>query len=138
MYLRERVKTLNYLAVMLGSIGIVSISIASGSVFLALGLSLIAVLSLLLRQKFPDKDSLYSIEVRDFRVTLKLGHGVLWHLNIDDIESVETTCSCNGAIIKEVTLKTENDGYVLPRLEHFERTEVAELVKLLQTSKKRA
>ncbi len=58
MYLRERVKTLNYLAVMLGSIGIVSISIASGSVFVALGLSLIAVLSLLLRQKFPDKDAM--------------------------------------------------------------------------------
>ncbi|WP_188047690.1 hypothetical protein [Vibrio vulnificus] len=72
MYLRERVKTLNYLAVMLGSIGIVSISIASGSVFVALGLSLIAVLSLLLRQKFPDKDGLYSIEVR-FRAMLISG-----------------------------------------------------------------
>ncbi|HHP0480831.1 TPA: hypothetical protein ACRZ2J_002599 [Vibrio campbellii] len=55
MYLREKEKALNKGAVLIGTIGI---SIASGSLFVALGLSSIAVISLFLQQKFPDKSGL--------------------------------------------------------------------------------
>ncbi|WP_267864892.1 hypothetical protein [Vibrio parahaemolyticus] len=41
-------------------------------------------------------------------------------------------------MIKEITLKTVNDSYVLPKLERFETTEVLELVSLVQTLKVRA
>ncbi|HDY7461329.1 TPA: hypothetical protein RQJ47_004375, partial [Vibrio vulnificus] len=78
MYLREKEKALNKGVILIGTIGIIGISIASGSLFLALGLSAIAAISLLLQQKFPDKNGLYSIEVLDKRITLKLGNSALW------------------------------------------------------------
>ncbi|MGY5774555.1 hypothetical protein ACXHP8_23015 [Vibrio antiquarius] len=54
MYLREKDKALNKGAILIGTIGIIVISIASGSLFVALGLSSIVAISLLLQQKFPD------------------------------------------------------------------------------------
>ncbi|HFQ4907435.1 TPA: hypothetical protein ACGU4V_004639, partial [Vibrio vulnificus] len=118
--------------------GIIGISIASGSLFLALGLSAIAAISLLLQQKFPDKNGLYSIEVLDKRITLKLGSSALWHLSVCDVESFDTTYSRDGAVIREITLKTVSDSYVLPKLDRFETSEVLDLVTLVQTLKERA
>ncbi|TOL77375.1 hypothetical protein CGH89_24960, partial [Vibrio parahaemolyticus] len=85
MYLREKEKALNKGVILIGTIGTIGISIASGSLFLALGLSAIAAISLLLQQKFPDKNGLYSIEVLDKRITLKLGNSALWHLSVCDV-----------------------------------------------------
>ncbi|HDY8132660.1 TPA: hypothetical protein RQL08_004498 [Vibrio vulnificus] len=138
MYLREKEKALNKGVILIGTIGIIGISIASGSLFLALGLSAIAAISLLLQQKFPDKNGLYSIEVLDKRITLKLGNSALWHLSVCDVESFDTTYSRDGAVIREITLKTVSDSYVLPKLDRFETSEVLELVSLVQTLKERA
>ncbi|EPT0966463.1 hypothetical protein ACVOUJ_004132 [Vibrio vulnificus] len=138
MYLREKEKAWNKSAILIGTIGIIGISIASGSLFVALGLSSIAAISLLLQQKFPDKNGLYSIEVLGGRITLKLGSSALWHLSVCDVESFDITYSKDGAVIKEITLKTVNDGYVLPKLNRFETTEVLDLVSLVQTLKERA
>ncbi|ELA3113529.1 hypothetical protein ACRTC9_21600 [Vibrio vulnificus] len=138
MYLREKEKALNKGVILIGTIGIIGISIASGSLFLALGLSAIAATSLLLQQKFPDKNGLYSIEVLDKRITLKLGNSALWHLSVCDVESFDTTYSRDGAVIREITLKTVSDSYVLPKLDRFETSEVLDLVSLVQTLKKRA
>ncbi|MFS2265209.1 hypothetical protein, partial [Vibrio vulnificus] len=137
-YLREKEKAWNKSAILIGTIGIIGISIASGSLFVALGLSSIAAISLLLQQKFPDKNGLYSIEVLGGRITLKLGSSALWHLSVCDVESFDITYSKDGAVIKEITLKTVNDGYVLPKLNRFETTEVLDLVSLVQTLKERA
>ncbi|HAS8367240.1 TPA: hypothetical protein I7704_22820, partial [Vibrio vulnificus] len=137
MYLREKEKALNKGVILIGTIGIIGISIASGSLFLALGLSAIAATSLLLQQKFPDKNGLYSIEVLDKRITLKLGNSALWHLSVCDVESFDTTYSRDGAVIREITLKTVSDSYVLPKLDRFETSEVLDLVSLVQTLKKR-
>ncbi|ELK8511136.1 hypothetical protein ACHELS_004159 [Vibrio vulnificus] len=138
MYLREKEKALNKGVILIGTIGIIGISIASGSLFLALGLSAIAAISLLLQQKFPDKNGLYSIEVLDKRITLKLGNSVLWHLSVCDVESFDTTYSRDGAVIREITLKTVSDSYVLPKLDRFETSEVLDFVSLVQTLKERA
>ncbi|AXX59703.1 hypothetical protein [Vibrio vulnificus YJ016] len=138
MYLREKEKALNKGVILIGTIGIIGISIASGSLFLALGLSAIAAISLLLQQKFPDKNGLYSIEVLDKRITLKLGNSALWHLSVCDVESFDTTYSRDGAVIREITLKTVSDSYVLPKLDRFETSEVLDLVTLVQTLKERA
>ena len=138
MYLREKEKALNKGVILIGTIGIIGISIASGSLFLALGLSAIAAISLLLQQKFPDKNGLYSIEVLDKRITLKLGNSALWHLSVCDVESFDTTYSREGAVIREITLKTVSDSYVLPKLDRFETSEVLDLVSLVQTLKERA
>ncbi|EPW5502422.1 hypothetical protein ACWM6O_004353 [Vibrio vulnificus] len=138
MYLREKEKALNKGVILIGTIGIIGISIASGSLFLALGLSAIAAISLLLQQKFPDKNGLYSIEVLDKRITLKLGNSALWHLSVCDVESFDTTYSRDGAAIREITLKTVSDSYVLPKLDRFETSEVLDLVSLVQTLKERA
>ncbi|HAT7741782.1 TPA: hypothetical protein I7167_23290 [Vibrio vulnificus] len=138
MYLREKEKALNKGAVLIGTIGIIGISIASGSLFVALGLSSIAVISLFLQQKFPDKSGLYSIEVLGGRITLKLGDNVLWHLNVCDVESSEISYSRDGTMLKEIILKTASDSYVLPKLEYFETTEVSQLVSFVQTLKERA
>ncbi|ALM70830.1 hypothetical protein JKP28_21850 [Vibrio vulnificus] len=138
MYLREKEKALNKGVILIGTIGIIGISIASGSLFLALGLSAIAAISLLLQQKFPDKNGLYSIEVLDKRITLKLGNSALWHLSVCDVESFDTTYSRDGAVIREITLKTVSDSYVLPKLDRFETSEVLDLVSLVQTLKERA
>ncbi|BAC94636.1 hypothetical protein [Vibrio vulnificus YJ016] len=138
MYLREKEKALNKGAVLIGTIGIIGISIASGSLFVALGLSSIAVISLFLQQKFPDKSGLYSIEVLGGRITLKLGDNVLWHLNVCDVESSDISYSRDGTILKEIILKTASDSYVLPKLECFETTEVSQLVSFVQTLKERA
>ncbi|HAS8340348.1 TPA: hypothetical protein I7716_22490, partial [Vibrio vulnificus] len=127
MYLREKEKALNKGVILIGTIGIIGISIASGSLFLALGLSAIAAISLLLQQKFPDKNGLYSIEVLDKRITLKLGNSALWHLSVCDVESFDTTYSRDGAVIREITLKTVSDSYVLPKLDRFETSEVLDL-----------
>ncbi|TOP62235.1 hypothetical protein [Vibrio parahaemolyticus] len=135
MYLREKEKALNKGAFLIGTIGIIGISIASGSLFVALGLSAIAVISLLLQQKFPDKNSLYSIEVLDGRITLRLG---IWHLSVCDVESFDTTYLKDGAVIKEITLKTVNDSYVLPKLDRFKTPEVLALVSLVKSLKERA
>ncbi|EPX4144840.1 hypothetical protein ACW0FS_004537, partial [Vibrio vulnificus] len=137
MYLREKEKALNKGVILIGTIGIIGISIASGSLFLALGLSAIAAISLLLQQKFPDKNGLYSIEVLDKRITLKLGNSALWHLSVCDVESFDTTYSRDGAVIREITLKTVSDSYVLPKLDRFETSEVLDLVTLVQTLKER-
>jgi len=137
-YLREKDKALNKGAILIGTIGIIVISIASGSLFVALGLSSIVAISLLLQQKFPDKNGLYSIEVLGGRISLKLGNSALWHLSVCDVESYDTTYSRDGAVIKEITLKTVNDSYVLPKLDRFETTAVLDLVSLLQTLKERA
>ncbi|MFH4499514.1 hypothetical protein WMQ61_16635 [Vibrio diabolicus] len=51
MYFREKDKALNKGAILIGTIGTIVISIASGSLFVALGLSSIAAISLLLQQK---------------------------------------------------------------------------------------
>ncbi|EPY0995278.1 hypothetical protein OC507_22750, partial [Vibrio vulnificus] len=131
MYLREKEKALNKGVILIGTIGIIGISIASGSLFLALGLSAIAAISLLLQQKFPDKNGLYSIEVLDKRITLKLGNSALWHLSVCDVESFDTTYSRDGAVIREITLKTVSDSYVLPKLDRFETSEVLDLVTLV-------
>ncbi|TON35125.1 hypothetical protein CGH58_24300, partial [Vibrio parahaemolyticus] len=96
MYLREKEKVLNKGAILIGTIGIIGISIASGSLFVALGLSSIAAISLLLQQKFLDKSGLYSIEVLGGRITLKLGNNVLWHLNVCDVESSDISYSRDG------------------------------------------
>ena len=138
MYLREKEKALNKGAVLIGTIGIIGISIASGSLFVALGLSSIAVISLFLQQKFPDKSGLYSIEVLGGRITLKLGDNVLWHLNVCDVESSEISYSRDGTMLKEIILKTASDSYVLPKLEFFETTEVSQLVSFVQTLKELA
>ena len=138
MYLREKEKALNKGAVLIGTIGIIGISIASGSLFVALGLSSIAVISLFLQQKFPDKSGLYSIEVLGGRITLKLGNSTLWHLNVCDVESSDISYSRDGTVLKEITLKTANDSYVLPKLECCETTEVSLLVSFVQTLKERA
>ncbi|HGY9597142.1 TPA: hypothetical protein ACOJPH_004856 [Vibrio campbellii] len=138
MYLREKEKALNKGAVLIGTIGIIGISIASGSLFVALGLSSIAVISLFLQQKFPDKSGLYSIEVLGGRITLKLGDNVLWHLNVCDVESSDISYSRGGTMLKEIILKTASDSYVLPKLECFETTEVSQLVSFVQTLKERA
>ena len=138
MYLREKEKALNKGVILIGTIGTIGISIASGSLFLALGLSAIAAISLLLQQKFPDKNGLYSIEVLDKRITLKLGNSALWHLSVCDVESFDTTYSGDGAVIKEITLKTVSDSYVLPKLDRFETTEVLDLVSFVETLKERA
>ncbi|TOL11513.1 hypothetical protein CGI03_24480 [Vibrio parahaemolyticus] len=138
MYLREKEKALNKGVILIGTIGTIGISIASGSLFLALGLSAIAAISLLLQQKFPDKNGLYSIEVLDKRITLKLGNSALWHLSVCDVESFDTTYSRDGAVIREITLKTVSDSYVLPKLDRFETSEVLDLVSLVQTLKERA
>ncbi|EGQ9064956.1 hypothetical protein WD347_004642 [Vibrio parahaemolyticus] len=138
MYLREKEKALNKGVILIGTIGTIGISIASGSLFLALGLSAIAAISLLLQQKFPDKNGLYSIEVLDKRITLKLGNSALWHLSVCDVESFDTAYSRNGAVIREITLKTVSDSYVLPKLDRFETSEVLDLVSLVQTLKERA
>ncbi|EJT0555815.1 hypothetical protein [Vibrio vulnificus] len=138
MYLREKEKALNKGVILIGTIGIIGISIASGSLFLALGLSAIAAISLLLQQKFPDKNGLYSIEVLDKRITLKLGNSALWHLSVCDVDSFDTTYSRDGAVIREITLKTVSDSYVLPKLDRFETSEVLDLVSLVQTLKERA
>ncbi|HAS6194920.1 TPA: hypothetical protein I7169_21965 [Vibrio vulnificus] len=138
MYLREKEKALNKGAVLIGTIGIIGISIASGSLFVALGLSSIAVISLFLQQKFPDKSGLYSIEVLGGRITLKLGDNVLWHLNVCDVESSDISYSRDGTTLKEIILKTASDSYVLPKLERFETTEVSQLVSFVQTLKERA
>ncbi|EIU7615352.1 hypothetical protein L3I75_004484 [Vibrio vulnificus] len=138
MYLREKEKALNKGAVLIGTIGIIGISIASGSLFVALGLSSIAVISLFLQQKFPDKSGLYSIEVLGGRITLKLGDNVLWHLNVCDVESSDISYSRDGTMLKEIILKTASDSYVLPKLECFETTEVSQLVSFVQTLKERA
>ena len=138
MYLREKEKALNKGAVLIGTIGIIGISIASGSLFVALGLSSIAVISLFLQQKFPDKSGLYSIEVLGGRITLKLGVNVLWHLNVCDVESSDISYSRDGTMLKEIILKTASDSYVLPKLEYFETTEVSQLVSFVQTLKERA
>ncbi|HAS6177150.1 TPA: hypothetical protein I7155_22625 [Vibrio vulnificus] len=138
MYLREKEKALNKGAVLIGTIGIIGISIASGSLFVALGLSSIAVISLFLQQKFPDKSGLYSIEALGGRITLKLGDNVLWHLNVCDVESSEISYSRDGTMLKEIILKTASDSYVLPKLEYFETTEVSQLVSFVQTLKERA
>ncbi len=61
MYLREKEKALNKGAILIGTISIIGISTASGSLFVALGLSSIAVISLLLQQKFQGKGGLYSM-----------------------------------------------------------------------------
>ncbi|ANQ21924.1 TPA: hypothetical protein ACN359_004529 [Vibrio parahaemolyticus] len=138
MYLREKEKALNKGVILIGTIGTIGISIASGSLFLALGLSAIAAISLLLQQKFPDKNGLYSIEVLDKRITLKLGNSALWHLSVCDVESFDTAYSRDGAVIREITLKTVSDSYVLPKLDRFETSEVLDLVSLVQTLKERA
>ncbi len=138
MYLREKEKALNKGAVLIGTIGIIGISIASGSLFVALGLSSIAVISLFLQQKFTDKSGLYSIEVLGGRITLKLGDNVLWHLNVCDVESSDISYSRDGTMLKEIILKTASDSYVLPKLECFETTEVSQLVSFVQTLKERA
>ncbi|WP_407529004.1 hypothetical protein [Vibrio parahaemolyticus] len=138
MYLREKEKALNKGAVLIGTIGIIGISIASGSLFVALGLSSIAVISLFLQQKFPDKSGLYSIEVLGGRITLKLSDNVLWHLNVCDVESSDISYSRDGTMLKEIILKTASDSYVLPKLECFETTEVSQLVSFVQTLKERA
>ena len=138
MYLREKEKALNKGAVLIGTIGIIGISIASGSLFVALGLSSIAVISLFLQQKFPDKSGLYSIEALGGRITLKLGDNVLWHLNVCDVESSEISYSRDGTMLKEIILKTASDSYVLPKLEFFETTEVSQLVSFVQTLKELA
>ncbi|MGP8305353.1 hypothetical protein [Vibrio sp. YIC-376] len=138
MYLREKEKALNKGAFLIGTIGIIGISIASGSLFVALGLSAIAVISLLLQQKFPDKNSLYSIEVLDGRITLRLGSSALWHLSVCDVESFDATYLKDGAVIKEITLKTVNDSYVLPKLDRFKTPEVLALVSLVKSLKERA
>ncbi|EGQ9971502.1 TPA: hypothetical protein ACGUTZ_004256 [Vibrio vulnificus] len=138
MYLREKEKALNKGAFLIGTIGIIGISIASGSLFVALGLSAITVISLLLQQKFPDKNSLYSIEVLDGRITLRLGSSALWHLSVCDVESFDTTYLKDGAVIKEITLKTVNDSYVLPKLDRFKTPEVLALVSLVKSLKERA
>ena len=138
MYLREKEKALNKGAVLIGTIGIIGISIASGSLFVALGLSSIAVISLFLQQKFPDKSGLYSIEVLGGRITLKLGDNVLWRLNVCDVESSDISYSRDGTMLKEIILKTASDSYVLPKLECFETTEVSQLVSFVQTLKERA
>ncbi|MFV8458418.1 hypothetical protein ACNO5M_25425 [Vibrio owensii] len=138
MYLREKEKALNKGAVLIGTIGIIGISIASGSLFVALGLSSIAVISLFLQQKFPDKSGLYSIEVLGGRITLKLGDNVLWHLNVCDVESSDISYSRDGTMLKEIILKTASDSYVLTKLECFETTEVSQLVSFVQTLKERA
>ncbi|MEZ8899815.1 hypothetical protein [Vibrio alginolyticus] len=138
MYLREKEKALNKGAVLIGTIGIIGISIASGSLFVALGLSSIAVISLFLQQKFPDKSGLYSIEVLGGRITLKLGDNVLWHLNVCDVESSDISYSRDGTMLKEIILKTASDSYVLPKLECFETNEVSQLVSFVQTLKERA
>ncbi|HAT8530672.1 TPA: hypothetical protein I7204_21760 [Vibrio vulnificus] len=138
MYLREKEKALNKGVVLIGTIGIIGISIASGSLFVALGLSSIAVTSLFLQQKFPDKSGLYSIEVLGGRITLKLGDNVLWHLNVCDVESSDISYSRDGTMLKEIILKTASDSYVLPKLECFETTEVSQLVSFVQTLKERA
>ena len=138
MYLREKEKALNKGAVLIGTIGIIGISIASGSLFVALGLSSIAVISLFLQQKFPDKSGLYSIEVLGGRITLKLGDNVLWHLNVCDVESSDISYSRDGTMLKEIILKTASDSYVLPKLEFFETTEVSQLVSFVQTLKELA
>ncbi|WP_229648515.1 hypothetical protein [Vibrio parahaemolyticus] len=116
MYLREKEKALNKGVILIGTIGTIGISIASGSLFLALGLSAIAAISLLLQQKFPDKNGLYSIEVLDKRITLKLGNSALWHLSVCDVESFDTAYSRDGAVIREITLKTVSDSYVFQNL----------------------
>ncbi|HHF3067903.1 TPA: hypothetical protein ACPJ09_004674 [Vibrio diabolicus] len=138
MFLREKEKALNKGAILIGTIGIICISIASGSLFVALGLSSIAAISLLLQKKFPDKSGLYSIEVLGGRITLKLGNSTLWHLNVCDVESSDISYSRDGTVLKEITLKTANDSYVLPKLECFETTEVSLLVSFVQTLKERA
>ncbi|MBE4731073.1 hypothetical protein HJ166_12055 [Vibrio parahaemolyticus] len=138
MYLREKEKALNKGVILIGTIGTIGISIASGSLFLALGLSAIAAISLLLQQKFPDKNGLYSIEVLDKRITLKLGNSALWHLSVCDVESFDTAYSRDGAVIREITLKTVSDSYVLPKLDRFETSEVLDLVSLVQTLKEQA
>ncbi|HAS6630730.1 hypothetical protein P3377_23600 [Vibrio parahaemolyticus] len=138
MYLREKEKALNKGVILIGTIGTIGISIASGSLFLALGLSAIAAISLLLQQKFPDKNGLYSIEVLDKRITLKLGNSALWHLSVCDVESFDIAYSRDGAVIREITLKTVSDSYVLPKLDRFETSEVLDLVSLVQTLKERA
>ncbi|MCR9510533.1 hypothetical protein NB473_14935 [Vibrio parahaemolyticus] len=138
MYLREKEKALYKGVILIGTIGTIGISIASGSLFLALGLSSIAAISLLLQQKFPDKNGLYSIEVLDKRITLKLGNSALWHLSVCDVESFDTAYSRDGAVIREITLKTVSDSYVLPKLDRFETSEVLDLVSLVQTLKERA
>ncbi len=138
MYLREKEKALNKGAFLIGTIGIIGISIASGSLFVALGLSSIAVISLFLQQMFPDKSGLYSIEVLGGRITLKLGDNVLWHLNVCDVESSDISYSRDGTMLKEIILKTASDSYVLPKLECFETTEVSQLVSFVQTLKERA
>ncbi|WP_274058871.1 hypothetical protein [Vibrio parahaemolyticus] len=138
MYLREKEKALNKGVILIGTIGTIGISIASGSLFLALGLSAIAAISLLLQQKFPDKNGLYSIEVLDKRITLKLGNSALWHLSVCDVEFFDTAYSRDGAVIREITLKTVSDSYVLPKLDRFETSEVLDLVSLVQTLKERA
>ena len=101
-------------------------------------MSSIAVISLLLQQKFPDKSGLYSIEVIGERITLKLGNNVLWHLNVCDVESSDISYSRDGTMLKEIILKTASDSYVLPKLECFETTEVSQLVSFVQTLKERA
>ncbi|HHF3114668.1 TPA: hypothetical protein ACPJ1N_004612, partial [Vibrio diabolicus] len=62
----------------------------------------------------------------------------LWHLNVCDVESSDISYSRDGTVLKEITLKTANDSYVLPKLECFETTEVSLLVSFVQTLKERA